>query len=213
LWLAKLDVGDDVVAYAFAHGRPIRYRHVERDWPITAYESIFGREPGSAEMPSASRPFTNAVVTDLVTRGVLVTPLLLHTGVSSLEGGERPYPERYRVPSATAANINAVHRSTGRVIAVGTTVVRALATVTDERGVVHPGEGWTDVVVTPDAPVASVDGLLTGWHEPESSHLMMLDALASADALRRAYEAAFARGYLWHEFGDSHLILRAGTRP
>jgi S-adenosylmethionine:tRNA ribosyltransferase-isomerase len=181
---------------------------VERDWPLAAYETIFAREPGSAEMPSASRPFTDAVVTDLVTRGVLMTPLVLHTGVSSLEGNEQPYPERYRVPGASAAAVNAVRTRGGRVVAVGTTVVRALATVTDDRGVVHPGEGWTEVVVTPDRPVRSVDGLVTGWHEPESSHLMMLEAFASADTLRRAYDAALAFGYLWHEFGDSHLILR-----
>jgi S-adenosylmethionine:tRNA ribosyltransferase-isomerase len=211
LWLATLDVGGDALAYALAHGRPIRYRHVHRDWPLSTYESVFAREPGSAEMPSASRPFTDAVVTDLVTRGVLVTPLLLHTGVSSLEGGEAPYPERYRVPATTAANINAVrHHGPGRVVAVGTTVVRALAAVTDERGTVHPGEGWTEVVVSPDRPVRSVDGLVTGWHEPESSHLMMLEAFASPEVLARAYGAALERGYLWHEFGDSHLILRAG---
>ena len=212
LWLATLDVVGAVLTYALAHGRPIRYGHVHRDWPLSAYESVFAREPGSAEMPSASRPFTDAVVTDLVTRGVQVTPLLLHTGVSSLEGGEAPYPERYRVPATTAANINAVRHGRGRVVAVGTTVVRALATVTDERGTVHPGEGWTEVVVSPNSPVRSVDGLVTGWHEPESSHLMMLEAFAPADVLSRAYDAALDRGYLWHEFGDSHLILRASGR-
>lgn len=208
LWLAGLELGTSVLDYAYAHGRPIRYRHVGRDWPLAAYETIFAREPGSAEMPSASRPFTDAVVTDLVTRGVLITPLVLHTGVSSLEGNEQPYPERYRVPGASAAVVNAVRTRGGRVVAVGTTVVRALATVTDERGTVHPGDGWTEVVVTPDMPLGSVDGLVTGWHEPESSHLMMLEAFAPADALRRAYGAALASGYLWHEFGDSHLILR-----
>jgi S-adenosylmethionine:tRNA ribosyltransferase-isomerase len=212
LWLARVDVGTPVLDYAYAHGRPIRYGHVERDWPVAAYETIFAREPGSAEMPSASRPFTGAVVTDLVTRGVLVTPLVLHTGVSSLEGGERPYPERYRVPGATASAVNTVHAGHGRVVAVGTTVVRALATVTDEDGVVHPGEGWTETVVTPETPIRSVDGLVTGWHEPESSHLMMLEAFAPAETLRRAYDVALASGYLWHEFGDSHLILRDGTR-
>src|SRR5207302_1955808 len=151
------------------------------------YETVFAREPGSAEMPSASRPFTPEVVTDLVARGVAVAPLLLHTGVSSLEGGERPYPERYRVSTATAAAVDATRSNGGRVIAAGTTVVRALATVTDERGVVHPGQGWTDVVVTPDGPVRSVDGLLTGWHEPESSHLMMLEAFADHLTLQAAY--------------------------
>jgi S-adenosylmethionine:tRNA ribosyltransferase-isomerase len=212
LWLAHIDVGIPVLDYAYAHGRPIRYGHVARDWPLGAYETIFAREPGSAEMPSASRPFTDAVVTDLVTRGVLLAPLVLHTGVSSLEGGERPYPERYRVPGATAATVNAVRGGGGRVVAVGTTVVRALATVTDERGTVHPGDGWTETVVTPDTPLGSVDGLVTGWHEPESSHLMMLEAFAPAPTLRRAYDAALASGYLWHEFGDSHLILREAGR-
>ena len=171
---------------------------------------MFAREPGSVEMPSASRPFTTELVTDLVGRGVAVAPLLLHTGVSSLEGDERPYPERYRVPRATADAINAVRATNGgRVIATGTTVVRALATVTDDRGVVHPGRGWTEVMVTPDTPVRSVDGLITGWHEPESTHLMMLEAFAGPRRARaRRTAPRSTRGYLWHEFGDSHLILR-----
>jgi S-adenosylmethionine:tRNA ribosyltransferase-isomerase len=207
LWIAALALGEAADRYLAAHGRPIRYRHVPRPWPLQYYQSVFGREPGSAEMPSASRPFTPEVVTDLVSRGVAITPLVLHTGVSSLEGGERPYPERYRVPEATAAQVNDVRRHGGRVIAVGTTVVRALATVTDDHGDVHPGHGWTDVVVTPAAPVASLDGLLTGWHEPESSHLWMLEAFAGRETLADAYGAALQLGYRWHEFGDSHLIL------
>jgi S-adenosylmethionine:tRNA ribosyltransferase-isomerase len=211
LWLARLELGAPVLDYAAAHGRPIRYRHVPNDWPIDAYQTVFAREPGSVEMPSASRPFTAEVVTDLVRRGVQLAPLVLHTGVSSLEGGEAPYPERYRVPVSTAAVANATRASGGRVVAAGTTVVRAVATVTDERGVVHPGEGWTEVVVTPDHPVESVDGLLTGWHEPESTHLMMLEAFAGRPALEAAYRRALAAGYLWHEFGDSHLILRDDT--
>jgi len=131
--------------------------------------------------------------------------------VSSLEGDERPYPEWYRVPWATADAVAATRHNGGRVIAIGTTVVRALATVTDERGRVHPGEGWTEVMVTADTPVPSVDGLVTGWHEPESTHLLMLESFATPDALRAAYGAALDAGYLWHEFGDSHLILKAGA--
>jgi S-adenosylmethionine:tRNA ribosyltransferase-isomerase len=208
LWIARMELGGCVTCYADEHGRAIRYRYVPVDWPLDYYQTIFAQEPGSAEMPSASRPFTPEVVTELVGHGVLITPLVLHTGVSSLEGGERPYPERYRVPTATAAAINGVRSDGGRVIAAGTTVVRALATVTDERGVVHPGRGWTEVVVTAEDALASIDGLLTGWHEPESSHLAMLQAFADWPALRRAYRTAFDRGYLWHEFGDSHLILR-----
>jgi S-adenosylmethionine:tRNA ribosyltransferase-isomerase len=128
--------------------------------------------------------------------------------VSSLEGGEQPFPERYVVPRATAAAVNTTHLDGGRVIAAGTTVVRALATVTDDRGDVHPGQGWTEVVVTPETSLPWADGLLTGWHEPESSHLLMLQAFADRRTLADAYGAALDRGYLWHEFGDSHLLLR-----
>ena len=209
LWLAEICVPEPISAFLKHHGRPIRYRHVPRDWPLEAYQTVFGVEPGSAEMPSASRPFTDAVVTDLVRRGIGIAPLVLHTGVSSLEGGERPYPERYRVDLATADAINSTRRRGGRVIAGGTTVVRALATVTDMQGVAHPGHGWTDTVVLPDSPLPGIDGLLTGWHEPEASHLWMLEAVAGREPLENAYDAALGSGYLWHEFGDSHLLLRA----
>jgi S-adenosylmethionine:tRNA ribosyltransferase-isomerase len=213
LWLATASFDGNVPLLDFldAHGRPIRYRHVPREWPIEAYQTVFAREPGSVEMPSAARPFSTELVTDLVGRGIGVAPLVLHTGVSSLEGEERPYPERYRVPRATAAVVATTRQNGGRVIAIGTTVVRALATVTDDRGVVHPGGGWTDVMVTADTPVPSVDGLVTGWHEPESTHLMMLESFAERDVLGAAYAAALDAGYLWHEFGDSHLIVRSAS--
>jgi S-adenosylmethionine:tRNA ribosyltransferase-isomerase len=207
LWLATLALDPDVLTYLNRHGRPIRYRYVPRDWPIEQYQSVFGTEPGSAEMPSAARPFTSDVVVDLVRRGVAIAPILLHTGVSSLEGHEAPYPERYRVSPSTASLVNATHATGRRVIAVGTTVVRALETVTDDRGVTHPGEGWTDLVVMPSSPPRAVDGLLTGWHEPEASHLLMLEAVAGGEAIATAYRAARDAGYMWHEFGDSHLLL------
>ncbi len=214
LWLASAELGDEprLTDFLAAHGRPIRYRHVPREWPLDAYQTVFAREPGSVEMPSAARPFTTELVTELVGRGVLIVPVLLHTGVSSLEGEERPYPERYVVSRATADALNAARQNGGRVIAIGTTVVRALATVTDDRAVVHPGHGWTEVMVTPDTPVASIDALLTGWHEPESTHLLMLEAFAGRPALEQAYRAAVDGGYRWHEFGDSHLIVRE-ARP
>ena len=213
LWVATLDLPAPVGRYLAHHGHAIRYRHVPRAWPIETYQTVFADEPGSAEMPSASRPFTEELVTRLVTRGIHFVPLLLHTGVSSLEGGERPYPERYRVPRDTAAMINAVRAGGGHVVAAGTTVVRALATVTDDHGVVHPGAGWTDVVVTGDTPMTAVDGLLTGWHEPESTHLWMLEAFADRAVLADAYARALELGYRWHEFGDSHLILRDRVTP
>jgi len=205
LWRARLSVA--VVPYLLHYGIPIRYPYVSRDWPAAAYQTVFARKPGSAEMPSASRPFTPAVVTDLVARGVLIAPLTLHAGVSSLEADEDPYPEPYDVPPATARLVNHVRAHGGRVIAAGTTVVRALETAAGPDGFVAPSAGWTAHVVTPETGVRAVDGLLTGLHEPRSSHLRMLAAFAAPELLSRCYRAAVTAGYLWHEFGDVHLLL------
>jgi S-adenosylmethionine:tRNA ribosyltransferase-isomerase len=142
-----------------------------------------------------------------VARGVQVAPLLLHTGVASLESHEPPYAEFYRVPAATARAVNGARAAGRRVVAVGTTAVRALETVTEQSGVAHPGEGWTDLVITPERGLRAVDGLLTGLHEPRATHLAMLAALCGAGHLRRTYGEALRHGYLWHEFGDLHLIL------
>jgi S-adenosylmethionine:tRNA ribosyltransferase-isomerase len=207
LWVATLDLPDPLLTFLAVHGRPIRYGYVTRDWPLDVYQNVYAREPGSAEMPSAGRPFTPELVTRLVAKGVSVTPLVLHTGVSSLEANEHPYPEWYRVPASTAARVNATRDNGGRVIAIGTTVVRALESVVDRDRIVHAGEGWTDVVVTPERGARAVDGLLTGWHEPEASHLQMLEAIAGRALLDVSYAAASAEGYLWHEFGDVHLIV------
>ncbi len=207
LWIASLHLPLPLLTYLAVHGRPIRYGYVRNRWPISMYQNVYATEPGSAEMPSAGRPFTPEVITRLVAKGVSVAPLVLHTGVSSLESDESPYAEYYRVDPHTAHLVNDTHRQGGRVIAIGTTVVRALETVADERGRVHPGEGWTETVISPDRGVRAVDGLLTGWHEPEASHLDMLEALAGRDLVELSYDTALAEGYLWHEFGDVHLIL------
>ena len=207
LVVARLDLGEPLEEYLRQHGQPIRYGYVPEEWPVDAYQTVFGREPGSAEMPSAGRPFTAQLVLELLGRGVLFAPVVLHTGVSSPEPGEPPYPERFRVPEATARLVGAVHGWGGRVIAVGTTVVRALETVADDDRTVAAGQGWTTLVVTPERGLGVVDGLLTGWHERDSSHLQLLEAVAGAELLDRSYRAALERRYLWHEFGDLHLIL------
>jgi S-adenosylmethionine:tRNA ribosyltransferase-isomerase len=196
-----------LLTFLAVHGEPIRYGYVQGSWPITMYQNVYATEPGSAEMPSAGRPFTPEILTRLVARGVGVVPIVLHTGVASLEASEPPYPEYYRVSAATAHRINDTRQQGGTVVAVGTTVVRALETVVDSRGHVHAGSGWTDTVITPDRQVRSIDGLLTGWHEPEASHLAMLEAIAGRPLLERSYAAALEEGYLWHEFGDVHLVL------
>jgi S-adenosylmethionine:tRNA ribosyltransferase-isomerase len=158
-------------------------------------------------MPSAGRPFTQEVIRRLARRGVGFAKLTLHTGVSSLESHEPPYEEWYRIPAETAWAVNSRRETHGRVIAVGTTVVRALESAAGEDGLVRPGEGWTDLMVTPERGVRTVDALLTGFHEPQATHLAMLEALASRRHLETAYRAALEKRYLWHEFGDVHLIL------
>jgi S-adenosylmethionine:tRNA ribosyltransferase-isomerase len=207
LWVAVLHLPDDLRAYLAVHGRPIRYGHVDRDWPLSAYQTVYANEAGSAEMPSAGRAFTAELITALVARGIGITPVVLHAGVGSLETGELPAPEPFRVPATTAQRVNATRTNGGRVVAVGTTVVRALETVADVGGLAHPGEGWTEVIITAERGIRVVDGLLTGWHEPAASHLLMLEAVAGRQMLDDADRAALAGGYLWHEFGDLHLLL------
>jgi S-adenosylmethionine:tRNA ribosyltransferase-isomerase len=208
LWVALLTLPQPVLSWLAVHGRPIRYGYVERPWPVSTYQNVYVTEPGSAEMPSAGRPFTPDVITRLVAKGVGVTPLVLHTGVASLESTELPYPERVRVPAHTAGRVNATRASGGRVIAIGTTVVRALESAVGPDGVVDALDDWTELVITPERGVRVVDGLLTGWHEPEASHLLMLEAIAGRDLLERSYDASLAEGYRWHEFGDLHLLLQ-----
>ena len=225
LWLAAVQLPCALVPYLDEHGFPIRYGYVKGSWPASVYQTVFATEPGSAEMPSAGRPFTPELVTRLVSQGVGIAPIVLHTGVASLENHEPPYEEYYRVPRHTAERVNAARRAGYRVFAVGTTVARALETVTDDSGATSAGEGWTDLLITADRPLRSVTGLISGFHEPRATHLSVLERLVNVAAndqtanaqvsasvtgrghLERAYGEARRLGYLWHEFGDSHLIV------
>ena len=206
LWVASVDVAS-VPGYLMKFGRPIRYSYVKRDWPLSTYHSVFATELGSAEMPSASRPFTEHMVTRLASRGIVIAPITLHTGVASWEAHEKPYPERFWVPQTTARLINEARAAARRIIAVGTTAVRAIETAAAEDGKMQEAQGWTDVVISRDRPVRVTDGLLTGFHEPHASHLLMLEAIVGEELLARCYEQAIAHGYLWHEFGDLNLLL------
>jgi S-adenosylmethionine:tRNA ribosyltransferase-isomerase len=207
LMLARLAGPLSVEEYLRRHGEPIRYGYVPRSWPLETYQTVYATAPGSAEMPSAGRPFSSELITRLVARGVLIAPITLHTGVSSPERHEPPFAEQFAVPEVTARLVNAAREARGRVIAVGTTVVRALETVSEPSGRVRPAEGWTGLVITPERGVRVVDGLITGWHEPAASHLQTLEAIGGRELLGRCYQEALRNGYLWHEFGDSHLIL------
>lgn len=204
LWRAH--VTGDLARTMARHGRPISYGYLDRAYPLADYQTVFGTRPGSAEMPSAARPFTPDLVTRLVSRGIGVVPVTLHTGVSSQEAGEAPQPERFEVTDATARVVNAVRAGGGRVVAVGTTVTRALESAVDDGRVVARA-GWTERVVTPADPPRVVSGLVTGWHDPAASHLLLVEAVAGRDLAQSAYDAAVAGGYLWHEFGDAGLFL------
>ena len=207
LWLARLRLPGPLGSYLAGHGRPIRYGCGAEAWPLTAYQTVFGLTPGSAEMPSAGRGFTAELMAELIGAGVGFAPVTLHTGVSSLEASEPPYPERFAVPAASAELVNQTRAAGHRVIAVGTTAARAIESAADDRRRVHPSQGWTDLVIGPDRGVRVLDGILTGWHEPEASHLLLLEAVAGLPLLERSYERALAGGYRWHEFGDFHLVL------
>lgn len=191
-------------------GRPIAYGYLAGRFPLAAYQTVFATRPDSAEMPSAGRPFTPGLVTRLVSRGIAVAPVTLHTGVSSQEAGEGPQPERYAVSPSTARLVNATRAGGGRVVAVGTTVTRALETAVTRDGRVTARAGWTDRVISPSDPPRVVDGLVTGWHDPQASHLLLVESVAGPALAQAAYDAATSRDYLWHEFGDSSLLLPGG---
>jgi S-adenosylmethionine:tRNA ribosyltransferase-isomerase len=215
LWRARIAVDGGVPRLLARHGEPIRYAYVPTPHPLAEYQTVFSREreidhgsePGSAEMPSAGRPFTTAIVTELVVRGIAVAPVTLHTGVSSQDAGEPPLPERYSVPPATARLVNLTRADGGRVVAVGTTVTRALESAADDQGRVSARDGWTDLVLGPRRLARVVTGLVTGWHAPGASHLHLLDAVAGSELVRHAYAEALRSRYTWHEFGDSCLLL------
>jgi S-adenosylmethionine:tRNA ribosyltransferase-isomerase len=207
LWRAKVSGHRTLAQHLLRHGRPIAYGYLDRPFPLSAYQTVFGTRPGSAEMPSAGRPFTHELVTRLVSGGIGVAAVTLHTGTSSQDVGEAPQPERFEVSPMAARMANATRASGGRVIAVGTTVTRALESAAGPGGLVRAASGWTERVVSPDEPAQVVDGLVTGWHNPEASHLLLVESIAGPGLTQRAYDAAVERGYLWHEFGDSALLL------
>jgi S-adenosylmethionine:tRNA ribosyltransferase-isomerase len=208
LWRASLDLPLALNEYLKQHGKPIRYGEGGEPRPLADYQTVYATEPGSAEMPSAGRPFTHQLLIELAAAGVALVPVVLHSGVSSFETGELPGPERFRVSAAAAAVVNALRANGGRVVAVGTTVLRALESAANEDGSMRAADGYTDLVIGDERRVRATDGLLTGWHEPGASHLSIIKDIAGPDGARRMYTAALEAGYLWHEFGDSGLIFR-----
>ncbi|MET0862884.1 MAG: S-adenosylmethionine:tRNA ribosyltransferase-isomerase [Nakamurella sp.] len=209
LWRMEFTGRGSMLAHLERWGRPIAYGYLAGRFPLADYQTVFATTPGSAEMPSAGRPFTAELVTRLICAGVAIAPIVLHTGVSSQDAGEAPQPEWFSVPPATARVVTATRNAGGRVIAVGTTVTRALESAAAADGTILAQSGWTRLVVEPSRGVRVVDGLVTGWHNPDASHLLLVEAVAGAELTQRAYDAAVAGGYRWHEFGDAGLLLRS----
>jgi S-adenosylmethionine:tRNA ribosyltransferase-isomerase len=207
LWRGRVITEQSLSNYLRQHAQPISYGYLNGSFPISAYQTIFALCPGSAEMPSAARPFSAELVAQLVARGVIFAPITLHTGLSSQDAGEAPQPEWFEVGETTAHLVNSSRARGGRVIAVGTTATRAIESAAGPDGIVTATSGWSNLVISPERPVRVVDGLITGWHNPEASHLLLVESVAGAELTQRAYDAAVAEHYLWHEFGDSCLLL------
>src|SRR6266542_5586722 len=204
--------GSELINAFYRVGRPVRYEYVSAPWGLDYYQTVYAREPGSAEMPSAGRAFTWKLLFELRRGGIEMAYIILHTSLSSylddeLDAQHLASEEEYFVSSSAAEKINRSHERGGRVIAVGTTVVRTLESAADATGIIQPGHRYTRLRITARHVLKAVDGLLTGLHEPEASHLDLLTAFLPAETIRSAYEEAVERNYLWHEFGDLNLIL------
>jgi S-adenosylmethionine:tRNA ribosyltransferase-isomerase len=213
LWKIRFSrSGAELIDLLYRLGKPVRYEHVSEPWPLDYYQTVYAREPGSAEMPSAGRAFTWRLLFALQRRGVEAAHVVLHTGLSSylddeLDARHPASEEEFLVSATAAAKINRARASGRRVVAVGTTVVRTLESAADPGGRVRAGHGYTRLHVTADHVLRAVDCLLTGLHEPDASHLDLLTAFLPAGQVRQAYEEAVRRRYLWHEFGDLNLII------
>ena len=205
VWYAAFQLNVPMYEYLAHFGSPISYAYLRRSFPLRDYQTLFAREMGSSEMPSAARPFTKSVVAELCDRGVEIATVTLHCGVASFEAPERPATERFAVSCATADRVSNARRQGRRVIAVGTTVVRALESAATDDGVVA-ASGWTDLIIDETYRPKAVDALLSGFHDANATHLSLLHAFVDAELLQDAYAVAAESGYRYHEFGDVHLI-------
>mgnify|MGYP003876836985 CR=1 FL=1 len=207
LWKVHLSTDKAVNTYMAEHGLPIQYENLDKRQPLSYYQTYFSFHPGSSEMPSAARGFTKNLVNMLLQKGIVFAPILLHTGVSSLEENEAPYPEYMDLSPVSASIINVARQRGNRIVAVGTTAVRAVESATKAAGEVMAFKGYTDLYIQGSYEMKTINALLTGFHEPKASHLHMLQSLAGPDHIEKAYASAIEHQYYWHQFGDLHLIL------
>ncbi|MGI9542365.1 MAG: S-adenosylmethionine:tRNA ribosyltransferase-isomerase, partial [Cyclobacteriaceae bacterium] len=207
LWIAEFNTNGPASAYLKEYAQPIKYEKLDQPYPLSYYQTYFSFNPGSSEMPSAGRGFTSELVETLLANGVVIAPILLHTGVSSLEENEKPYPEYIEIDPLTASILGNAKSQNKRIIAVGTTAVRAIESAVNDQGHIEPYRGNTNLIIDSGYQIKVANGLLTGFHEPHASHLHMLQALAGMQHIEQAYRIAIEQGYYWHQFGDLHLIL------
>jgi S-adenosylmethionine:tRNA ribosyltransferase-isomerase len=178
------------------------------------YQTVYARDPGSVAAPTAGLHFTPELITRLRDRGVAFAPLVLHVGVGTFRPVEvedpsehRMHREWYRVPTGSAATINTARAAGGAVWAVGTTSVRTLESVADPEGVVRAGEGWTGIFIRPPYRFRAVDHLITNFHLPRSTLLMLVAAFAGYDRAMRVYDEAIRRDYRFYSYGDAMALL------
>lgn len=178
------------------------------------YQTVYAKEEGSSAAPTAGLHFTEELLTKIKEKGVQIEEVVLHVGLGTF----RPvkvdnvenhimHSEEYFVDSATAERLTKAKANGKRIIAVGTTSVRTLETVTDENGVVHSGHGNTQIFIYPPYKFKAVDGLITNFHLPESTLLMLVSALITKDELFRCYDLAIKERYRFFSFGDCMCIL------
>ncbi|MGG1679129.1 S-adenosylmethionine:tRNA ribosyltransferase-isomerase [Neobacillus sp. NRS-1170] len=192
----------------YAIGEPIRYEYINSPWELDYYQTVFATHPGSVEMPSAGRAFSWELLFKLQKKGIKLVFIQLHTGLSYFLDDKWDHSpsenrEEYNIPAEAWEDILQAKLNSKRVIAVGTTVVRAIETAAENGNL----SGWTNLYITKKYDLKIADGIITGMHEPEASHLDMLSAFVNQQNLFKAYQEAIALGYLWHEFGDMNLIL------
>ena len=177
------------------------------------YQTVYSKERGSAAAPTAGLHFTTELLDRLRQKGVLIEEVLLHVGLGTFRPvkeetieNHHMHSEYYQVSEETAARINAARAAGGRIISVGTTSCRTLETVTDEEGIVHAGSGWTDIFIMPGYRFKAVDCLITNFHLPESTLLMLVSALSSREEMLRVYRHAVEQRYRFFSFGDAMFI-------
>jgi S-adenosylmethionine:tRNA ribosyltransferase-isomerase len=199
----------------YRKARPVQYAYLERELPLWHFQNRYASRPWALEMPSAGHFLTWELLIALRARGIGLAHLTHAAGISSTGSSQLdrmlPLPERYQIEAEAALSIATTRQKGGRVVAAGTTVVRALESSFAERGHLTAGQGEARLVIGPGFRPNVVDGLLSGMHEPATTHFALLEAFASRALLEPALEAADRAGYLQHEFGDSVLVL--GSRP